>query len=83
MGAHVGSRLLAAAGLHLAATNAAITDPCELGEFARLRDDPFQGLEVAGGNLHLPQVPGLGVSPTEHSLDAHPNPHQEEELAAL
>jgi L-alanine-DL-glutamate epimerase-like enolase superfamily enzyme len=63
MGAHVGSRLLAAAALHLAAATPAIAEPCELGEFARLRDDPFEGLEVEAGDLHVPQAPGLGVSP--------------------
>ena len=82
MGAHVGSRLLAAAGLHLAAANDTITDPCELGEFARLRDDPFVGLEVVGGNLHLPQAPGLGVSRKEEAMDLGPANRRRKELSA-
>jgi L-alanine-DL-glutamate epimerase-like enolase superfamily enzyme len=72
MGAHVGSRLLAAAALHLAAATPAIAEPCELGEFARLRDDPFEGLEVEAGNLYVPQAPGLGVSPVRSTTLAAP-----------
>jgi L-alanine-DL-glutamate epimerase-like enolase superfamily enzyme len=34
---------------------------CELGEFDRLLDDPFEGLEVANGVLTLPSGPGSGV----------------------
>ena len=35
---------------------------CELGEFARLLDDPFDGIEIANGELRLTDGPGSGVS---------------------
>jgi L-alanine-DL-glutamate epimerase-like enolase superfamily enzyme len=63
LGAHVGSRLLAAAALHVAAATPNIDYACELGEFARLRDDPFAGLEVRDGLVELPEGAGLGVGP--------------------
>ena len=62
MGAAVGSRLLSAQAMHLAAVLPAIEGPCELGEFARLLDDPFEGIEIENGHLRLPQGPGSGVS---------------------
>ncbi len=61
IGATVGSRILAAAALHLAGATAEIGEPCELAEFARLRDDPAEGLEVARGRLRVPHEVGLGV----------------------
>ncbi len=63
MGAHVGSRLLSAAALHVAAATANIDYACELGEFERLLDDPFEGLAVRDGYLTVPDGPGLGVRP--------------------
>ncbi len=63
MGAAVGSRLLAAHALHVAA---ALTGPgyaCELGEFARLLDDPFTGIEIEAGRLKVSDVPGCGAVP--------------------
>jgi L-alanine-DL-glutamate epimerase-like enolase superfamily enzyme len=62
MGAAVGSRLLSAQGMHLAAVLPKIEGPCELGEFARLLDDPFEGIEIENGILRLPEGPGSGVS---------------------
>ncbi len=62
MGAAVGSRLLAAAGLHFLAATPAIGYACELGEFARLLDDPAEGLEVEHGMLRVPDGPGVGVA---------------------
>ena len=61
IGAHVGSRVLAAAALHVAAASPEVSDVAELGEFARLRDDPAEGIEVEGGMLRVPEGPGLGV----------------------
>jgi L-alanine-DL-glutamate epimerase-like enolase superfamily enzyme len=61
VGAHVGTRLLAAAALHFAAATAEIGDVAELGEFARLLDDPAEGIEVEGGRLRVPETPGIGV----------------------
>ncbi len=63
VGAHVGSRLLAAAALHFAAATPEVGDVAELGEFARLRNDPVEGLEVERGRLHVPATPGVGVRP--------------------
>ena len=61
LGAAVGSRLLAAHGLHLACALRHVDYACELGEFARLLDDPFEGVEVQNGCLVLPQGAGTGV----------------------
>ena len=61
LGAAVGSRLLAAHALHLACALRHVDYACELGEFARLLDDPFEGVEVQNGCLVLPQGAGTGV----------------------
>ena len=61
LGATVGSRLLAAQALHLACALPGVDYACELGEFDRLLDDPFEGLEVKDGVLELPPGPGSGV----------------------
>jgi L-alanine-DL-glutamate epimerase-like enolase superfamily enzyme len=61
LGASVGSRLLAAQGLHLACALPGDIYACELAEFDRLLDDPFEGLEVTDGMLRLPTAPGSGV----------------------
>jgi L-alanine-DL-glutamate epimerase-like enolase superfamily enzyme len=62
MGAAVGSRLLSAQAMHLAAALPEIAYACELGEFDRLLDDPFEGIEIENGRLKLPEGPGSGVS---------------------
>jgi len=62
MGAAVGSRLLSAQAMHLAAALPGIAYACELGEFARLLDDPFEGIEIENGRLNLPEGVGSGVS---------------------
>jgi L-Ala-D/L-Glu epimerase len=61
LGAAVGSRLLAAQALHLACALPGVDYACELGEFDRLLDDPFTGLEVDDGMLRLPAGAGSGV----------------------
>lgn len=63
MGAAVGSRLLAAHALHLAAALPVSGHACELGEFGRLLDDPFTGIEIEDGQLQVPDAPGCGVRP--------------------
>jgi L-alanine-DL-glutamate epimerase-like enolase superfamily enzyme len=61
LGAAVGSRLLAVQALHLACALPGVDYACELGEFDRLLDDPFEGIEVMNGMLRLPDGPGSGV----------------------
>ncbi|MEE8517293.1 MAG: dipeptide epimerase [Alphaproteobacteria bacterium] len=65
MGAAVGSRLLSAHAMHLAVALPGINYACELGEFDRLLDDPFIGIEIEGGRLNLPDGTGSGVYPRE------------------
>jgi L-alanine-DL-glutamate epimerase-like enolase superfamily enzyme len=62
MGAAVGSRLLSAQAMHLAAALPRMDYACELGEFERLLDDAFEGIDIQDGRLKLPQGPGSGVS---------------------
>jgi L-alanine-DL-glutamate epimerase-like enolase superfamily enzyme len=62
LGAAIGPRLLAAHALHLACALPGATYACELGEFARLLDDKFEGIEVVDGELLVPHVPGSGVA---------------------
>ena len=61
LGAAIGPRLLAAHALHLACALPGVSYACELGEFARLLDDKFKGIEVVNGELLVPHVPGSGV----------------------
>jgi L-alanine-DL-glutamate epimerase-like enolase superfamily enzyme len=61
LGATVGSRLLNAAAMHFVAATENIDYACEVGEFARLLNDPFEGLEVENGELVLSDAPGFGV----------------------
>lgn len=62
VGAAVGSRIVNAACAHFIASTVNISYACEIGEFARLLNDPAEGLEVENGVIHVPQTPGLGVS---------------------
>jgi L-Ala-D/L-Glu epimerase len=61
LGAAVGSRVLSAGGIHLACALPGVDYACELGEFERLLDDPFEGIEIEDGFLVLPQGSGTGV----------------------
>jgi len=70
MGAAVGSRLLAAHALHLAAALPVSGYACELGEFSRLLDDPFTGIEIENGHLRVPDVPGCGARPVSPDAKA-------------
>jgi L-alanine-DL-glutamate epimerase-like enolase superfamily enzyme len=61
LGAAVGSRLLSAHAVHLACALRDVDYACELGEFDRLLDDSFEGIEIENGELRLPEGPGSGV----------------------
>jgi L-alanine-DL-glutamate epimerase-like enolase superfamily enzyme len=63
VGATVGSALLTAAAMQFVAATPNIGYACELGEFERLRGDVFGGLAVKGGQLEVPELPGLGAPP--------------------
>src|SRR5262245_25672689 len=69
LGAAVGSRLLAAQGLHLACALPGVDYACELAEFDRLLDDPFEGLEIKDGVIKLPQGSGTGVRPVARQTE--------------
>ena len=62
MGAAVGSRLLSAHALHIAAALPGSHYACELGEFDRLSDDPFIGIEIESGSIKVPDLPGCGAT---------------------
>jgi L-alanine-DL-glutamate epimerase-like enolase superfamily enzyme len=61
VGATVGSRIQAAAGMHFVAATPNMDYACELAEFARLQDDPGEGLEIASGHLRVSDEAGIGV----------------------
>jgi len=61
VGAAVGSQLLAAACLHFAAATPGIWYACELAQFDELLDDPFAGIKVSQGEMHVSDAVGLGV----------------------
>jgi L-alanine-DL-glutamate epimerase-like enolase superfamily enzyme len=63
LGAHVGTRLVNAHAVHLAVALPRLDYACELGEFSRMYDDPFAGIEVVDGMLAVPDRPGCGVEP--------------------
>jgi L-alanine-DL-glutamate epimerase-like enolase superfamily enzyme len=63
LGAHVGTRLLNAHALHVAAALPKMTYACEIGEFARMFGDPFAGIEVVDGEIKVPHSVGCGVDP--------------------
>jgi L-Ala-D/L-Glu epimerase len=62
VGAAVGSRIVNAACMHYIASTPNVGYACEVGEFARLLNDPAEGLEIDGGVLRVPHGPGLGVT---------------------
>jgi L-alanine-DL-glutamate epimerase-like enolase superfamily enzyme len=63
LGAHVGTRLGNAHAIHLAAALPGVDYACELGEFTRMFNDPFAGIEVVDGTLTVPTGIGTGVEP--------------------
>ena len=63
MGAHVGPMLLAAHAMQLAAALPGIWYASELTEFDGLAEDPWEGLKLVDGVLHLSDAIGCGVTP--------------------
>jgi L-alanine-DL-glutamate epimerase-like enolase superfamily enzyme len=63
MGAHVGPMLLAAHAMQLAAALPGIWYASELTEFDGLDEDPWEGLQLTDGVLHLSDAIGCGVTP--------------------
>jgi L-Ala-D/L-Glu epimerase / N-acetyl-D-glutamate racemase len=63
LGAHVGTRLGNAHAINLAAALPGVDYACELGEFTRMYNDPFAGIEVVDGVLTVPDGVGCGVEP--------------------
>src|SRR5215470_14239507 len=63
LGAHVGTRLLNAHAIALAAALPGIDYACEVGEFMRMYDDPFEGIDVVDGAIAIPDRVGCGVEP--------------------
>jgi L-alanine-DL-glutamate epimerase-like enolase superfamily enzyme len=70
IGAHVGTRLLNAHAVQLAAALPQMDYACEVGEFARMNGDPFAGIEVVNGMVEVTDTPGCGVSPIADRLAA-------------
>ncbi|WP_170134952.1 mandelate racemase/muconate lactonizing enzyme family protein [Acuticoccus kandeliae] len=62
MGANVGSQLLVAHAVHVAAALPALGGLSELAEFARLDGDPYRGLAIEDGAVLVPDGPGTGVA---------------------
>jgi L-alanine-DL-glutamate epimerase-like enolase superfamily enzyme len=63
MGAHVGPMLLAAHAMQLAAALPGIWYASELSEFDALTEDPWEGLNLVDGVLHLSDAIGCGITP--------------------
>ena len=63
MGAHVGPMLLAAHAMQLAASLPGIWYASELSEFDALMEDPWEGLNLVDGVLHLSDAIGCGITP--------------------
>lgn len=61
LGANVGTRLLTAHAVHVGAALANLDYACELAEFERLADDPFEGLSIVDGDIVVPDEIGSGV----------------------
>jgi L-alanine-DL-glutamate epimerase-like enolase superfamily enzyme len=70
MGAHVGPMLLAAHAAQLASALPEIWYASELSEFDGLAEDPWEGLRLENGVLHLSDAPGCGVTPKAGSAFA-------------
>ena len=61
LGANVGTRLLTAHAVHVGATLTNLDYACELAEFERLKDDPYEGLTVVDGDIIVPDDIASGV----------------------
>ncbi|MDO9405090.1 MAG: enolase C-terminal domain-like protein [Polaromonas sp.] len=62
MGAAFGPSLLQAMNLQAASVIHRLTHACELAEHQQLADDPFTGLSINEGRMHLPLGDGCGVT---------------------
>ena len=71
LGAHVGPMLLAAHALQLAAALPGIWYASELTEFDGLAEDPWEGLQLVNGVLHLSDAVGCGVTPKAGAVIAN------------
>jgi L-alanine-DL-glutamate epimerase-like enolase superfamily enzyme len=60
-----------AAELHFAATLKYFKMPGEMIGFARMEKDVGSGLEVRGGEIQLPEAPGLGINVDVSALDSN------------
>ena len=69
LGAHVGTRLLNAHAIALAAALPPIDYACEVGEFMRMYGDPFAGIEVVDGAIAIPDRVGCGVEPVAAAIE--------------
>lgn len=58
----VGCMIESSLGITGAAHFTPLVDIVDLDGAALLRDDPFQGASIAGGQVSLPETPGLGVT---------------------
>jgi len=68
MGAHSGPRLLAAHASQLAAALPNIWYASELSEFEGLIGDPWEGMILKDGTIHVTDAPGCGVLPKANSI---------------
>jgi L-alanine-DL-glutamate epimerase-like enolase superfamily enzyme len=62
VGALFGPRIMAAQATHMAAAFPKIHIAAELAEFDHILDDPFDGFEVEGGTVRVPDEAGSGVT---------------------
>jgi len=67
LGAHVGPQLLAAHAVQIASALPHVWYACELSEFDGLAEDPWSGLDLRDGVLHITDAPGCGVNPSAAS----------------
>jgi L-alanine-DL-glutamate epimerase-like enolase superfamily enzyme len=64
IGDALGSRLFAAANIHVIASTPNLGLAAEAAEFMSLENDPVSGIEVINGSLSVPEKPGLGLEVT-------------------
>lgn len=66
LGANVGTRLLTAHAVHVGAAIPNLDHACELAEFERLGNDPYEGLTIKNGEIIVPDEVGSGVQRRAH-----------------
>jgi L-alanine-DL-glutamate epimerase-like enolase superfamily enzyme len=69
VGTTPGSSLIEAANVHFIASSSYIDVACEIGEFARMQNDPVTGLEISHGVAKVPRGPGLGIQLQMEALE--------------